>query len=358
MSPAASIELLRELTDADGVPGHEREVTSVFERHLRDFGDFRRDRLGSVACIRKGSSDSPRIMLDCHLDEVGFIVQRITPNGFLKIVGAGGWWPHTLLSQRVRVLTAEGKIPGVIASTPPHLLSPDARDKVMKMEDLFIDIGARDRVEAESWGIAPGCAVATHTPLARMHHHKLLTAKAFDNRVGVALAIEALQQAEDHPNTLIGAGCVQEEVGLRGARSFAPVLEPDLAIVLEAPPADDIPGMDPDASQGRLGDGVQIRLYDPTMIAHPGLTRFVIETARKEAIPHQIAVRQSGGTDAGMIHLIPGGVPAVVLGVPTRYIHSHISMIHVDDYAAALKLVNVLVQRINLEQFDAICAGG
>lgn len=358
MSHAASIELLRELTDADGVPGHEREVADVFQRHLKDVGEFRRDRLGSVACTKPGSADSPRILLDSHLDEVGFIVQRILPNGFLKIVGAGGWWPHTLLSQRVRVLTADGKIPGVIGSTPPHLLPPEARDKVMKIEDLFIDIGARDRVEAETWGVAPGCAVATHTPLARMHHEKLITAKAFDNRVGVALTIEALQQAEDHPNTLIGAGCVQEEVGLRGARSFAPVLEPDLAIVLEAPPADDIPGMDPDASQGRLGDGVQIRLYDPTMIAHPGLTKFVIETARAEAIHHQIAVRQSGGTNAGAIHLAPGGIPAVVLGVPTRYIHSHVSMIHVDDYAAALSLLNALVKRLDRERVDAICSGG
>jgi len=358
LSIEASIELLRELTDADGVPGHEREVASVFQRRLKDVGDLRRDRLGSVACIRKGSAESPRIMLDSHLDEVGFIVQRILPNGFLKIVGAGGWWPHTLLSQWVRVLTAEGKIPGVIGSTPPHLLPPEAREKVMKIEDLFIDIGARDRVEAESWGVAPGCAVATHTPLAKMHHERLLTAKAFDNRVGVGLVIEAMEQATDHPNTLIGAGCVQEEVGLRGARSLAPVLEPDLAIVLEAPPADDIPGMDPDAAQGRLGDGVQIRLFDPTMIAHPGLTRFVIETARAETIPHQIAVRQSGGTNAGMIHLSPGGVPAVVLGVPTRYIHSHVSMIHIDDYAATLKLVKVLVQRLDRERIEAICAGG
>lgn len=358
MSAEASIELLRELTDADGVPGHEREVAAVFERRLRNIGELRRDRLGSIACMKPGSAETPRIMLDSHLDEVGFIVQRITPNGFLKIVGAGGWWPHTLLSQRVRVLTAEGKIPGVIGSTPPHLLPPEAREKVMKIEDLFIDIGARDRVEAESWGVAPGCAVATHTPLSKMHHEKLLTSKAFDNRLGVGLVIEAMEQAEGHPNTLIGAGCVQEEVGLRGARSFAPILEPDLAIVLEAPPADDIPGMDPEASQGRLGDGVQIRLFDPTMIAHPGLTRFVIETARAEAIPHQIAVRQSGGTNAGMIHLIPGGVPTVVLGVPTRYIHSHVSMIHIDDYTAALKLLNLLVQRLDRDRVVAILTGG
>ncbi len=355
MNPT-SLDLLQALTLADGVPGHEREVLQIFEERLKDVGEFRRDRLGSVACERRGASEAPRVLLDCHVDEVGFIVQRITPSGCLKIVGAGGWWPHTLLAQRVRVLTPEGKIPGVIGSTPPHLLGPDARERVMKMEDLFIDIGARDRVEAESWGVAPGCAVAPHTEFLPMQNEKLLSAKAFDNRLGVGLVIEALQQAKDHPNTLIGAACVQEEVGLRGARSFAPLLEPDLAIVLEAPPADDTPGMDPDASQGKLGKGVQIRLFDPTMIAHPGLTRFVIETARAENIPHQIAVRQSGGTNAGAIHMAPGGIPSVVLGVPTRYIHSHVSMIHTDDYVAALNLLNALIPRLDADRVSAICS--
>lgn len=354
MNPA-SIQLLEELTQADGVPGHEAEVAAVFERRLKDRGEIRRDRLGSIACIRSGSAASPRLLLDCHLDEVGFIVQRITASGYLKLVAAGGWWTHTLLAQRVRVLTPQGKVPGVIGSTPPHLLSEGGRDKVMKMDDLFVDVGARDRAEAESWGIAPGCAVAPYTPLQRLHREELLTAKAFDNRVGVGLVIEALEQAADHPNTLIGVGHVQEEVGLRGAKTFPPQLQPDLAIVLEAPPADDLPGFDADARQGALGRGVQIRLFDPTMIAHRGLTQFVLETARREAIPHQIAVRQSGGTNAGAIHLAPGGVPSVVLGVPTRYIHSHISMIHTGDYDAALRLLLALVRGLDAAALARIC---
>lgn len=351
----ASVQLLDELTQADGVPGHETEVAAIFERRLAPRGEIRRDRLGSVACLRRGTADSPRIMLDCHLDEVGFIVRRITGAGFVKIVGVGGWWAHTLLAQRVRVLTPNGKIPGIIGSTPPHLLPEAGRDKVLKLEDLFIDVGARNRAEAESWGIAPGCAVAPHTPMARMKHDHLLTAKAFDNRAGVALVIEAMEQAEEHPNTLIAVGHVQEEVGLRGARSFAPVLDPDLAIVLEAPPADDTPGFDPDASQGVQGRGVQIRLFDPTMIAHPRLAQFVIETARTAAIPHQVAVRQTGGTNAGAIHLSPGGIPSVVLGVPTRYIHSHISMINTADYEAALRLLLTLVRTLDAEAVKRIC---
>jgi putative aminopeptidase FrvX len=352
----ASFELLEELTRADGVPGHEREVAAVFERRLAGVGAIRRDRLGSVACIRKGPEGGPRILLDSHMDEVGFIVQRVTARGYVKIVAAGGWWSHTLLAQRVRIGTAQGKVPGIIGSTPPHLLSAEARERVMKLEDLFIDIGAKDRAEAEAWGVRPGCPVAPHTPLQRLHEPNLLTAKALDNRVGVALVIEALRDTDDHPNTLIGAGCVQEEVGLRGARTLAPVLEPDLAIVLEAPPADDTPGFDPDAAQGVLGRGVQIRLFDPTMIAHPGLAEFVVESAQSRGIAHQIAVRQTGGTNAGAIHQSPGGVPAIVLGVPTRYIHSHVSIIHLDDYAAAKALLHALVAGLDKARFDAICS--
>lgn len=350
-----SIELLEQLTQADGVPGHETEVAALFEQHLKDAGTIRRDRLGSIVCVREGATSGPRIMLDSHMDEVGFIVQRITASGYLKCVPAGGWWPHTLLAQRVRVGVPGAKIPGVFASTPPHLLGPDARDRVMKLEDMFVDVGARSRAEAEEWGIRPGCPVAPYTPPLRMKREELLSAKALDNRVGVGLVIEAMKRPDPHPNTLMGVGCVQEEVGLRGARTFAPLLGPDLAIVLEAPPADDTPGFDPDASQGVLGRGVQIRLFDPTMIAHRGLAEFVVSTARSEGIPHQIAVRSTGGTNAGAIHQSPGGVPSIVLGVPTRYIHSHVSIIQMDDYAAALGLLTCLIGRLDADRFRSIC---
>jgi putative aminopeptidase FrvX len=351
----ASIDLLEELTQADGVPGHEREVAAIFERRLAGVGAIRRDRLGSIACIRKGPEGGPRILIDCHMDEVGFLVHSITAKGYVKFVAVGGWWPHTLLAQRVRIGTAHGKISGIIGSIPPHLLSADAREKVMKLEDLFIDIGAKDRAQAEAWGVRPGCPVAPHAPAQRWHDPNLLTAKALDNRVGVALVIEALREAANHPNTLIGVGHVQEEVGMRGARTLAPVLEPDLAIVMEAPPADDTPGFDLDTAQGVLGRGVQIRLFDPTMIAHPGLADFVVETAGNRNIPHQIAVRRTGGTNAAAIHQSPGGVPSIVLGVPTRYIHSHVSIIHMDDYAAAKALLLALIAALDGRQYERLC---
>ena len=343
-----SIELLEELTQAAGIPGHETEVQAIFQSRLADVGAIDRDRLGSIFCTKQGDADQPRVLLDSHLDEVGFIVQRVTDSGYVKFLPVGGWWAHTLLAQRVNILTKHGKVPGVIGAIPPHLLGAGSREKVMEIQSLFIDIGAEsDNQASDEFGVVPGCPIVPYGPFMPMKNPKLFSAKAFDNRVGVALVIQALLKLGKHPNTVIGAGSAQEEVGLRGARTVAQIVQPDVAIVLEGPPADDTPGTDSDAVQGKLGGGVQIRLYDPTMIPNPRLCEFVIETAKSHQIPHQLAVRQSGGTDAGSIHQVGRGVPSIVLGVPARYVHSHVSIINSDDYLAALDLLLHLVPKLD-----------
>ncbi|MCZ6679131.1 MAG: M42 family metallopeptidase [Candidatus Poribacteria bacterium] len=348
MMDPKSIELLRELTQADAIPGHEAEVRQIFQSHLEGIGELQNDRLGSIFCTKQGQAEKPRILLDSHMDEVGFMVQRVTGSGYIKFIPVGGWWAHTLLAQRVNILTKGGKLPGVIASTPPHLLSESSRNKVLDIKDLYIDIGAESGEQAEKeYGVQPGCPIIPYGPFMPLKNPKLFSAKAFDNRVGVGLVIETLQQLGEHPNTVIGTGSVQEEVGLRGARTAASAIEPDVAIVLEGPPADDLPGFDSDAVQGRLGGGVQIRLYDPTMIANPQLCDLVIETAKTHQILHQIAVRHSGGTDAGAIHQVGHGVPSIVLGVPARYVHSHVSIINIDDYQAALDLLLRVIPRLD-----------
>ena len=348
-----SVELLEELTQADAIPGHEEEVRQLFRSHLKGIGDIQKDRLGSIFCTKSGSAERPRILLDSHMDEVGFIVQHVTGAGYVKFLTVGGWWAHTLLSQRVNILTKQGKVAGVIGSTPPHLLSTGSRDKVMDIKDLYIDIGAESAEQAmEEYGVKPGCPIVPYGPFMPMRNPKLFSAKAFDNRVGVGLVIETLQQLGDHPNTVIGTGSVQEEVGLRGARTVAAAAEPDVAIVLEGPPADDLPGSSSDSLQGKLGGGVQIRLYDPSMIANPRLTELTIETATAHQISHQIAVRTSGGTDAGAIHQVGRGVPSIVLGVPARYVHSHVSIINIDDYRATLDLLLHLIPRLDSTAVD------
>ena len=351
-----SVTLLQELTEADAVSGHEQEVRNLFCRRLEDIGAIETDGIGNVSCTLDAGHSTPRILIESHMDEVGFMVQRVTQAGFVKILPLGGWWPHTLLAQRVSIAVDGGrKIPGVIGAPPPHLLGGGKRDKVLAIADLFIDVGAGSKEQAEKeFGIVPGCPVTPATHWAPLETPGLYSAKAFDNRVGVALVIEAMGKLGGAPCTVIGAACVQEEVGTRGAKTLVGHVRPDLAIVLESPPADDIPGFGAETRQGALGSGPQVRLYDPTMIAHPSLASFVRKIAADNGIPHQIAVCQSGGTDAGTIHTSGVGIPTIVLGVPVRYIHSHISVMNIEDYAHTLQLLLAVLGKLDFKTVQSI----
>ena len=344
-----AVSLLQELTEAHSVPGHEDEVRAIFVDELGDCGRLSTDRNGSVFCDTGG--EGPRVLVAGHMDEVGFMVQNITGEGFIQFVALGGWWEHNLLSQRVEVLTRGGrKVLGVVSSRPPHFLPEAQRRQVLPLDQLFIDVGAGSRRQAvEEFGISPGDPVAPVSAFTPMAREDWFMAKAFDNRVGMAGVIQAgaLMASSSRPNRLILCGTVQEEVGLRGAKTAAVHAAPDVAIVLEGPPADDTPGFPKSDSQGRLGGGVQIRMFDPTAIANPRLARLAIETAVAENIPHQITVRRSGGTDAGSFHLAHDGIPTIVLGVPARYIHSHNAIIDVNDYLHMLTLVIALVRRLD-----------
>ncbi len=352
-----SRRLLETLTQADSVPGFEDEMRTLFATELASVGNVTRDRMGGVICERAGRSATPRIMLDCHLDEIGFIIQHVSADGFLKFLPLGGWWTHILPAQRVRVHGSGRTVIGVIGSTPPHFLPPERRGNVLEIRDMFIDVGAENAGQVAEWGIRPGSWAVPYSPFTTMASEDLVMAKAFDNRVGCALCIETMQRLDDsHPNTILAAGSAQEEVGLRGARATAHLIDPDVAIVLEGPPADDTPGMRPDESQGRLGGGVQIRVYDPSMIANPRLVDLVIGVATEAGIAHQVTVRSSGGTNAGSIHVHGAGVPSVVLGVPARYIHSHASIIHLGDYAAALDLTLALCNRLDADTVAGLTA--
>ncbi len=351
-----AISLLKELTEAHSVPGHEEEVRAIFVDELEECGDLSTDRNGSVFCETGGAG--PRVLIAGHMDEVGFMVQNITPDGFIQFVALGGWWEHTLLSQRVEIRTRDGdKVLGVIGSKPPHFLPEAVRKQVMGIDQMFIDIGAASRREVtEVFGVSLGDPIAPVSPFTMVGQGDLLMAKAFDNRAGMAGAIQSGQilSQSGHPNRLIFCGTVQEEVGCRGAKTAANFIQPDVAIVLEGPPADDTPGFMKSDSQGSLGGGVQIRLFDPTAITNPRLGRLAVETAQKENIPHQVTVRRSGGTDAGSFHLAGTGIPSIVLGVPARYIHSHNAIIDVNDYLAMVALTVALAKRLDEETVEAL----
>lgn len=346
-----AVSLLKELTEAHSVSGHEDEVRAIFVDELEACGELSTDRNGSVFCDAGG--EGPRVLVAGHMDEVGFLVQNITPDGFIQFLAIGGWWEHNLLSQRVEILTRGGeKVLGVVASRPPHFLPEAQRRQVMSIEQMFIDVGAESRRDVvENFGISLGDPIAPVSAFTALGREDVFMAKAFDNRVGMAGTIQAGQilAQSKHPNRLLLCGTVQEEVGLRGAKTAASYTQPDVAIILEGPPADDAPGFARSECQGRLGGGVQIRLYDPSAITNPRLARLAIETARAEGIPHQVTVRRSGGTDAGAFHVANEGIPSIVLGVPARYIHSHNAVIDLNDYLHLVSLTIALVRRLDAE---------
>ncbi|OYD08354.1 M42 family metallopeptidase [Paludifilum halophilum] len=338
-------EMLAELTEAAGPPGFEAPVRRVMERWVSPFVDgVKSDHLGALIGRKSGSSRSPRIMVAGHLDEVGFLVTRITDEGFLRFQPLGGWWSQVVSAQRVDVYTRKGKILGVVGSRPPHLLSAEQRKKAVPMDDLFVDLGVSGKEEAEALGVAPGYVMVPHSPFTVMADPKYWMAKAMDNRVGCAVAVEVVRRlnAVDHPNRVYSVGTVMEEVGRRGAFTATAAVRPDIGFAVDVGIAGDTPGAG-DQAGVKLGSGPHLVLYDAGHVPHRGLIRLVQDTAEKKGIPLQYEWINRGATDASHIHLHDQGVPTVSLGLPARYIHSHTSIIHQDD---AEQLVDLLVSVI------------
>lgn len=344
---AALEEIIIELSNAFGPSGFESEVREIFQGMVAEDTEITHDNLGSVIATHHGKSTSPKILLAAHLDEVGLMVRGITPGGYLKVVPLGGWWPPALLAQRVKVRSKDGDYYGVVGAKPPHYLGDDEKNRPLKLADLYIDIGARSFDEAVALGIGIGDPVIPAVTTEKLSPSGILMGKAFDDRAGCAVIARVLQELDrNHPNQVIGAGTVQEENGLKGAKTVTALVQPDLCLVLEGTPADDFP----DAGgivQGRLGGGPQIRFFDPTLIANQALVRLSVDTARELGIPYQLTVRESGGTDGKEIQQSAAGVPTVVIGIPVRYIHSHQSVISLNDLEATVKLVQGLINLLD-----------
>ncbi len=339
-------ELLTTFADCFGPPGGEAPVAQLMSQHLQSFCQLRRDGLGSVLAEKMGTQAKPRLLLAAHLDEIGFMVQGITAQGYLRLQALGGWDASLLPGQRLIIQTVTGRREGVVAALPVHFRTENT--KPLKMEELLVDIGANSPQEVQALGVGLGDLAVPRAGLGVLNEQCLVN-KAWDDRVGVAAMVAVLQHFRDHPhpNTIVAVGTVQEEVGSRGAAAAVELAKPDLAIVLEGPPADDLPGLSPDPPQGALGRGVQIRLYDPTIIVPQNFWRWVVELAQQRQIPHQLAVRRSGATDARAIHVAHGGLPTIVLGAPVRYAHSPASMIHLADVEALVALTVAIIAALD-----------
>jgi endoglucanase len=318
-------------------------------QYLQDVATIEQDKMGSFIGKHVGDDGGPRVMLAGHMDEIGFMVRLVTKEGFVKFQALGGWWDQVLLGHRVLIRTSKGDVIGVMGAKPPHLLEADERTKVVEKKDMYIDIGACSEDEVRELGVRPGDPIIPVSEFTVMAKPGVYLSKAFDNRLGCALAAQTLRQvAEDgHPNAAYAVGTVQEEVGLRGAKTSAFVVEPDVAIILEVDIAGDVPGIKPEESSIKMGGGPTMLVYDARMIPNLKLRDMVIALAEELEIPLQFSAMSGGATDGGMIHIHNEGVPSVVIGVPTRHIHSHNAIICREDYDRALALVVELVKRLD-----------
>lgn len=345
----ATLALMRELTEAPAVPGQEERVREVMARHLTGVAELGRDALGSFIARKSGGGERPRVMVTAHMDEVGFLVTHIMDDGYLRFQTLGGWWEQVMLAQRVLVLGRGGEYVGVIGSKPPHVLSPEERKKMVEKKEMFIDVGASSKEEVERLGIRPGDPVVPICPLTPMTNDRFLLAKAWDNRAGCAVVVETLRRLaqKNHPNTVYGVATVQEEVGLRGATTATNAVAPDVGFAVDVGVAGDTPGMKPEDAAIKLGKGPGVVLYDASMVPHTRLRDLMIETAVSEGIPYQYEWMPGGGTDAGRIHIFGEGVPTLSVSIPARYIHSHASVIHRDDFENTVRLMLAMIQRLD-----------
>ena len=353
-----SKELLKSLTDVNGIAGHEKNVKSLMKDYLTPVSDdIVEDNLGGIFGKKRAQNGSKSLMISGHLDEIGFIVTQIDKDGYIYFTPIGGWWNQVMLSQKVTITTENGKeIRGIIGSKPPHALSQEERKKPVEIKHMYIDIGAASKEEAEAAGVELGNMITPYSEFETLANEKYLTAKAFDNRYGCALAIDVLNRLKDEniDINLYAGATVQEEVGLRGAKVAANLIKPDLAIAVDVGVAFDVPGMTNEKNEGKLGDGPLVIMMDATSIAHDGFRKHIKSVAQAHNIPVQWATTPGGGTDAGSIHVANEGIPTITIGVALRYMHSNVSVLNTDDYENSVRLITEIVRSLNDESYQAL----
>lgn len=339
-------ELLKKLTEVNGVPGNEREVRLLIEDELKDNDlNLLRDNLGSLVFNKEAKG--PNVYLAGHMDEVGFMVKEITKDGFIKFQTLGGWYSQVMLAQEWQITTSKGVLIGVTGSKPPHIIPAADRKKAVEVKDMFLDIGVSSKEEAIEAGVEIGNMITPLQEFKELANKNYLLAKAFDNRIGSAVVIEVLKNLENEKlnNNLFGGFTVQEEVGLRGARTTSNLVRPKIAFAIDTGLGNDVPGSV--SEEQTLGKGPQILLFDGGLVAHRGLRKFVIDVANELNIPYQEGVINGGRTDAGEMHLAHSGAAALSICIPTRYMHSHTSIIHYEDYLNTIKLLTEVVKRLD-----------
>lgn len=343
--------LFKDLFLLPGVSGREDQVREYVKNYFKKYPNYeiKTDGLGSVFGVKKSKNkDAKTVMVGGHLDEVGFIVANINPNGGIMLQSIGGINGEVVLSQVLEVHTENGIIPGVVGAKPPHLKEGQST----KVSDLVLDIGARSKEEALKWGIKLGQMITFANSFTYTHDKTRVISKAVDNRVGVGVVLEIarlLHDVELDFNLVVGA-TVQEEVGLRGAQTSANLFKPDIFIAIDSSPINDI--NDPN-SLGKMGDGAMLRLYDPGVIMPEKLRDYLEEVATNSKIKYQHYFSK-GNTDASRVLLQNYGVLSTAVVLPSRYIHSNASMFEISDLQDVIDLVEAIINDLNNDKIKKL----
>lgn len=347
--------LIKELTMLNGVSGNEDEVRKFIKNNIEKYADeIKVDSIGNLIAFKRGKAPRFKVMLSAHMDEVGFMVTGYGEGGTLKFRPVGGIDERILLGKKV--LVGDRKLPGVIGSKPVHLQERDERGTNIKLKNMYIDIGAEKRDEAERLA-SLGEYIAFMSEYTELGE-ECIKAKALDDRVGCSVLMEALQ--ESYSFDLYACFTVQEEVGLRGSEVAAYTVNPDLAIVVEGTTCSDVPGVEKQDYSTILGNGAAITIMDRTSYADKNLVEYMNKLAQKHNVPVQFKQTTTGGNDAGRIQRSRSGVKVASVSVPCRYIHSPVSVMSKRDFESCGKLVKLVLSEFGKNQnlIEVIKNGG
>ncbi len=348
-TPDRTLRMLERLADAPGPSGAEEAVRAVMVPEMKQFSSapIRYDGTGSV--IAQQGAAGPRIMVDAHMDELGGMVRRVTPNGFLSMQMLGGWLDQALVDQRWIIIGSKGPVHAVTGIRDIHIVSPAERTQVFSRDSLFLDVGAKNAAEVAAMGVSPGDPVVPDSPFTIMNGTGNYLGKAWDDRIGCAVLLEAMRRtmAMPHPNQLFFVATTQEEVGLRGARAASQVVKPEIGIALEGGITGDTAGARPEESQVKLGAGPGMFLYDSSTIPNRKLVTLVRQTAAGAGIPLQADLVQGYGDDSAEMQLSNGGTPTINLVVPVRYTHAHNGIVNRADFDRMVDLLVDLLMKLD-----------
>ena len=340
-------KLLQRLTEAHGVSGQEDAIREIVRQELKDICEISVDVMGNIQCLKRATQkpkkgEPKKLWIGAHMDEIGFIVKFIDDKGFMRLQPLGGWDPRNMASQRVIVHAVGGPVHGVLmlSSKPKHMLTPDEMNRGPQIENYFVDAGlSGDDAKAQ---VRLGDMVTMDRNFMQMG--KLCTCKCMDDRVAVFVMIEAMKAAKNHHVDVYGVATVQEEVGLRGASTSGWAVHPDIAVAVDVTIANDFPGMGEQDAVSKLGEGVAIKIMDGSLICNPKVVDHFRTLAEKKKVKHQMEILPFGGTDAGGVQRLHGGIPSFTLSVPCRYVHTVNETVHKDDVEAAVDLLKHYIE--------------